>query len=164
MRTLNRLTDAMIDQLIDRDAYLARREGLQTERLRLIEQINKANETPDYVSDVRQFLELIKSLKNLIISAKPPERREIVEITTSNRTVDGKHVALEPSNWLKEAQSVLAAYGGDPHRPTYRTGPDLRNQQVTKLGEAQNLYVLASPTSVCTRTPAVLRNSVKRRR
>jgi hypothetical protein len=128
---LERLTDAVVDGLIDRESYLVRKEKLLSEKLMLEERARDALKDAPSRDHLRQFFELIKSLKNLFISALPSDRREIVEIATSNRTVMEKNVRLEPSNWLRTAQNMLSVYSGDPHRSTFRSLPEVQNEQET---------------------------------
>lgn len=45
------------------------------------------------------------------LMANPTKKREIVEIATSNRLVRGKHVYLEPSNWLRDPTTQLLLQG-----------------------------------------------------
>lgn len=133
---LERLTDAVVDQVIDRQTYLKRKEKLLAEKIRLQEQAEKIDTGEDDVANLKRFFELMKSLKNMYIFALPAEKREIVEITTSNRTVANKNVWLEPANWLRAAECAVTAYGGDPHRPTLRRPSPLQDQQLDALVEA----------------------------
>lgn len=65
--------------------------------------------------------------------ANPAEKREIVEITTSNRFVCGKSVCLEPSNWLRDATALLHGLTGPPERTTDRTNPLLSGDRFDHL-------------------------------
>lgn len=127
---LERLTDALIDSLIDRQTFNDRKERLLLERSRLAEAARQTDYEP---GNVRGFLELIKSLAATYEIALPPEKRQITQLATSNRRVAGRNVCLEPSNWLRDAGEVLAGYVGDPHRPTSRNRPELTDQQVKRL-------------------------------
>ena len=84
---------------------------------------------------LRKFLEQVKSLAPLYDSAKPHEKRNIVRWATSNRTVAGKSIAFEPSNWLEAAQFVLAAPYGEGQRPTPRTPTEMLIRRLDELNE-----------------------------
>jgi hypothetical protein len=117
---LQRLADAFIDNMVDQDTYQTRRQALLTATIRLREEIANRRLASRRAPDPRRFFEHMKSLPNLFISVNSAEKREIVEITTSNRSVVGNNVCVEPANWLSEAHSVASVYSGDPYRPTFR--------------------------------------------
>ena len=132
---LDRLTDALLDRMIDNEAYLARKEALMLERRRIEEEIKRAGAAADDPLHVRKFLELAKSLADSFISALPEEKRQIVRDAFSNRAVTGKNVALEPADWVVAVQNALTVYFGDPYRPTSRTHPLEQNDQIVALVE-----------------------------
>jgi len=118
---MEKLTDALIDRLIDDKVFNERKQRLVLEKARLEEQLrNSAAERPN-PDDIRKFLELTKSLAELYDSAIPGEKRQMVESTTSNRTVSGKNVCLEPSNWLSEVKNATGVAFGAPLPDSYRT-------------------------------------------
>lgn len=117
----DRLTDALIDRLIDQDTFAARKKALALERTRIEEmQVAEAkfSWTPE---DLQKYLELVKSLKASYEIGVPEEKRRIIDSAFSNRTVDCKNLYLEPSNWLKEAQNLSLTLCGAPDRCTSRT-------------------------------------------
>ena len=115
------LTDALVDRLIDKAAFNERKATLALEKTRLEDaKANALKNMPD-AKHVRKFLELIKDLACTYVLGNSAEKREIVELATSNRVVSGKSVYLEPANWLSEAELALAALNGDPDRDTSRT-------------------------------------------
>ncbi|RMF34008.1 MAG: recombinase family protein [Alphaproteobacteria bacterium] len=119
---IDRLTDALIDRLIDRDTFARRKETLELELVRLREAKSEAERCTPKPGHVRRFLELVKNLAQTYISADRAEKREIVETTTSNRRVQGKSIIIEPSKWLAEAETAIAGLCGAPRRTTSRTG------------------------------------------
>lgn len=133
---LQRLADAFIDNMVDQDTYQTRRQALLTSTIRLREEIENRRSARNRVPDPRRFFEHMKSLPNLFISADSAERREIVEITSSNRSVVGKNVCVEPASWLSEAHSVASVYSGDPYRPTFRRRLPQDEREVRKLLKA----------------------------
>jgi DNA invertase Pin-like site-specific DNA recombinase len=103
---IDRLTDALVDRLIDRDAFSERRkrlaveeEAMEVERLEMANRAGKA-------AQMRTLAELAKSLCLSHRLADVAEKRRLVEMTTSNRHVREKDVYLEPANWLAEVENT----------------------------------------------------------
>lgn len=132
---LERLTDVMLDGVIDQETYAKRKEALLLERIRVEAILENARNKRSDAWHVEKFLELIKSLVELYRIANPPEKRELVEITTSNRMVAEKNISVEPSNWLTSAEGVLSVYWGAHRRPKSRSSRQVREQQIPKLIE-----------------------------
>jgi site-specific DNA recombinase len=130
---LERLTDAMLARLVDENDFAARKEKLLLEKLQIEEAIKEAEKASQEPSRVQRFLELIKSLATTYVLAKPDEKREIVKMAISNRTVAGKNVYLEPSNWLLQAEIAIAGLTGAPSRPTSRRLPKLQDEHFAVL-------------------------------
>lgn len=120
---LDRLTDALIDRLIDREVFGARRQQLALEEAALDDEQRATGDRRAKALQMRSLIELANNLVQHHRLADAPERRQIVELTTSNRRVFGTNVAIEPSNWLEEAESVPSVTCGDPDRHRDRTGP-----------------------------------------
>lgn len=116
-----RLTDLLIDGTITSDEHSARKRSLTLE-LRTLEE-ERDNATKNHLSgdELAKFLELMKSLVLLHRSAKPAEKRMMVQNCFSNRTVQGKNLCLEPQNWLMLAKNGGDVPDGDPYRHTSRT-------------------------------------------
>lgn len=132
---LDALMDALIERLIDKDAYARKKEALNFD-IRKIKENQRVKTTMDAdQAHLRKFLELVRNLAPLYEMAQPHEKRLIVRLATSNRTVAGKSVCLEPSNWLETAQASLTAPNGAPHRPTSRTSPEVQERQLGALLE-----------------------------
>ena len=119
---LARLTDALIDGLVDRTQFNRRRGALLDERARLQEARDSA---PDSLErSERQVAEIFELAKKASLSyehASDDLRRELIEKTTSNRLVDESDVAVE----LREPFLLLAdarpAAHGPPSRNKVRT-------------------------------------------
>jgi site-specific DNA recombinase len=120
---LDSLTDALVDRVIDNDAYNQRKEKLLLQKTRLGEALENARRKGDVSENIRRFLELARSLNSLYISAKPDEKRQLVEMATSNRTVSEKYPYLEPENWLAMANFAPSVLYCAHSRATNRT-PD----------------------------------------
>ena len=140
---LERLTDAMLDRLIDADTFAARKEKLLLEQRRIEDSIKQAQAASNEPARVQRFLELVKSLAQTYILAKPDEKRQIVQIATSNRTVTGKNIAVEPANWLSQAQIAITGLIGAPYRPTSRTCPKMPERHLISLQAASDADAVA---------------------
>jgi hypothetical protein len=98
---LARLTDLLIDFTITKNEYNDRKRRLTMELVDLKDERQKANEIGLSDQEMTLFLELMKNLARLHISAEPLEKRWMVQNCFSNRTVTGRKLCLEPSNWLQ---------------------------------------------------------------
>ncbi|WP_127520000.1 recombinase family protein [Mesorhizobium sp. Z1-4] len=130
------LTDALLDRLIDKDTFNRRKETLLLEQAELQGKLAEADRQTVSPTQVRSFLERIKSLAEHYVFAQPDEKRQIVEIATSNRTVLGKTVYLEPSNWLRAAQDALAVLECAHSRDNSRRTGKLQKEQYDQLVSA----------------------------
>ncbi len=104
---MERLEDAAIDQIIDKVSFNRRKEKLILEKAALEQEKQKITKKLQNPNTFPGFLELIKSLKTHYEMADLPTKRQIVQMTVSNRTVSSKNVFVEPSNWLKDTQDAL---------------------------------------------------------
>ena len=131
---LERLTDALIDQIIDNETFATRKETVLFEIARLRERQNKEAIPPDE-NDLQRFLELVKSLASNYAMANPVEKRELVQLTTSNRVVTGKNVCLERADWLQKADNSVAVLCGVLHRTKSRSRQEMSTSQIESLIE-----------------------------
>lgn len=99
---IDRLTDALIDRLIDREAFAERRQRLALEEEALDEERRSMGDRRAKAEHMRTLIELANNIVQSHRLAESTEKRQLVEMTTSNRRVYGKDVCLEPSNWLSE--------------------------------------------------------------
>jgi site-specific DNA recombinase len=119
---LNRLTDAFLDGAIDKLLFEQRKTGLLGEQRTLEEQLaHLTRENGEGMDRLQKFLELAGSALLSYELAFPEEKREMVQILTSNRCVNGKNVELEPSLPFREIANRLKDDGCDPHRDRLRT-------------------------------------------
>ncbi len=132
---LDNLMNALIEGLIDNEAYSRKKAGLNFDIRRIKEcQQGSAGKQAEYIY-LEKFLELVKNLGPLYRAANPEEKRLFLSLATSNRTVVSKAAYFEPSNWLGAAHSILAAPVGAPCRPTSRTTPETQLRQLDDLAE-----------------------------
>ena len=86
---LSRLTDALLDELIDKELFETKKAAILAERLHARETRGDLN-SDELVSRVLNFLELAKTLSSSYETAETSEKRQFLKITTSNLWVSGK--------------------------------------------------------------------------
>jgi len=118
---LSRLTDGYVDHVIDRETFITKKEALLFERGQVKSKLSELGESRSEADDLERFLELLKSLAGLYETSDRAEKRQIVELTTSNRTVSRKTICLEPQDWLLTLQNFNADQDGVPTRVASRT-------------------------------------------
>lgn len=123
---LAKLADAYVDEVFDRETYLAKKNEL-TLKLTEVKTKQESNNHNwvDYDRQFKKFLELLKSLYLSYKSGNEEEKREMVKITFSNCIADGKSLSIKLK---KPFQTVLERQpfpSGSPCRATARTFRDL---------------------------------------
>ncbi|RXV64724.1 recombinase family protein [Roseovarius sp. A46] len=98
---LIRLTDLLVDGVITAEEHQTRRRTLSLELSALKEELEHTEKLQLSEAEMQKFLELMKNLAELHISANEHEKRWMVENCFSNRTVIGKEPFLEPNSWLQ---------------------------------------------------------------
>jgi len=147
---LERLEDAAIDQIIDAESFGRRKQKLLLEKAALQKAAREDARFHHDPAVIREFLERLKSLENHYNFADPAEKREIVEIATSNRSVKDKTITIEPSNWLRDTQDALGVFSCAHHRTISRTSEhsdaeDRALKELAKLArspEVEHLFAL----------------------
>jgi hypothetical protein len=132
---LETLADKLIDHVIDDETYQSKRGKLLLQRMDIEERQRKRERSATEPDRVQNFLELVKSLYSTYKIASKREKREIVELATSNRFVSPEYVAIEPRNWLSAVDNAVVVLCGAPHRPTSRNGREMSNVYVEQLIE-----------------------------
>ena len=95
---LDRLTDAYLDQSIDKDTYEGKKRRLLEEKRRIEDEIASLEDpTRAHADDAERILELAKSASLSYEMANTGQRRRILDVLTSNRIVSPNHIAVEPS-------------------------------------------------------------------
>lgn len=107
---MNRLTDAFLDQVIDKGAFEERRVTLIKEMREIDEWIARSRDDPtNQINAATKFLEQARSLQSVYILAKPHAKRDFLNDATSNRFVDGKNVEIQwnpPYEALADRQNL----------------------------------------------------------
>ena len=95
---LDRLTDAYLDQSVDKETYEEKRRRLLKEKRRVEDEIASLDDPArTRVDDAERILELASTASLTYRTANVGEKRRILDCLTSNRTVSPNHVAVEPS-------------------------------------------------------------------
>lgn len=119
---LNRLTDAYLDSVLDRETFEQRKKALLLEKKDLEERREEFQKNGSAVPDrVREFLELAESAWLGYKLGEPEEKRDLLEKLTSNRFVSPKNLMVElkkPFDLIANRQKVA---DGAPRRATDRT-------------------------------------------
>ena len=112
---LTRLTDAYLDQAIDRETFEERKRLLLIDRLE-IEQSKRKLDAPenDVLKSVREIFELANTASRMYVDANRENKRQLLRSVTSNLTVDGKNLAIALSSPLDLIANRRKMAYGDP--------------------------------------------------
>jgi hypothetical protein len=117
---LARLTDAYLDQVIERPLFEERKAALLAERVDVEERLRQLGAPNASVPDrVAEFLELAGSAYQRYKMALTEEKRDLLKIITSNRWVHGKQVELT----LKKPFDLVATRSQNANGGPYRDRP-----------------------------------------
>ena len=140
-----RLTDALIDRLLDRDLFEERQAALLEEKRTLEEQLaNLGAPGSTGAQKLADFLERLDSAYSLYESGTPEEKRELLAKFTSNWLATGKEIDFTP---LPEVQLVAERAKnlfGRVERDGPRTAYSCRLGSGTKRNRFRNLDMLLS--------------------
>jgi DNA invertase Pin-like site-specific DNA recombinase len=116
---LERLTDALVDGLIDRQVFNERRAALLQEQRLLEESLESRTDSSEVVRLAKERLELASVAQWSYRLASRPARRELVILMSSNRSVAGKNVSVEPRfpRGLLEDRAAIAECGHQRNSP-----------------------------------------------
>lgn len=105
---LSRLTDAYIDNAIDKVLFEEKKSKLLIETQGLIDKSKHVVNRKEVVfKKAENYLELVKSFKNSYISGEIAEKRRIVKIVTSNFTIKGKKPVITMKSPFQELANRL---------------------------------------------------------
>ncbi|MEO1220931.1 MAG: recombinase family protein [Pseudomonadota bacterium] len=117
----DRLTDALLDRLIDKAEYQRRMQRLALEEAQLREVIENRVTPAQKAERFRRMCEHLKSLQTSHGLANRFEERQLLEMATANRTVERKNIRLEPREWVSQTHNAVAVLSGAPDTDTERT-------------------------------------------
>jgi hypothetical protein len=119
---LNRLTDAYLDQTLDKNMFEERKKALLLEQKGVEENLSDLNRrNAEHPKRLEQFLELSGTAWLSYQLAFPEEKREMLEIVTSNRAVNAKTLDLEPSLAYRAVVNRFKIVDSPPARDIPRT-------------------------------------------
>jgi site-specific DNA recombinase len=102
---LAKLADAYMDEVFDRATYFAKKNELVLKQQDIREQLKSlTSDNNESLQEFQKFLELLKSVYLSYKKGKPEEKREMVKITFSNCTAEGKSLTIKLK---KPLQAVL---------------------------------------------------------
>src|SRR5665213_1681786 len=110
---LTRLTDAYIDQMIDKEVFEARKQGLLGERRNLLDHIAAISIDNLPKNNAFKKLELGNAAYSGYISGNTPERRGIIDQVTSNLVANGNNPAITLKSPYQEIVNWRKAQNGD---------------------------------------------------
>ena len=118
---LDRLTDAFVDRVIDRETMSKRREEYLLEVKALEAKKEELGKSGSELRHLLRFFELLNDVAALYKIALAHEKREMVELVTSNLSASSESLSAEPSFWVRVAEIASAAPLGCHCRATFRT-------------------------------------------
>lgn len=119
---LDRLTDAYLDEAIERELFDHKKASLLLEKKRLEERLSNLKNNPGSIVQVLEdFLELAGSAYLRHEMALPEEKRDLLKDLTSNCIVDGKNVSMELKLPFNDVAGRMKYSNGAPFRDRPRT-------------------------------------------
>ncbi len=119
---LMKLTDAYVDGLLDKEAYLQRREAFLLEKKNWMDRRTALeNGAASIPERLKKFLEFTNSLYFQYKTGTTTEKREILKIATSNRWVDARKIDFSLSLPFSLIANRADESNGGPYRDTGRT-------------------------------------------
>ncbi len=141
---LDRLTDAYIDRLIDKETFESRKETILLDRKTLEEKIGQPKAA--VVDRLTKFLGLAGDAHLLYQTTLPDEKRDLVKTLTLDRTLTGKTVVVALKTPFPEVANRYVFESSSP----YRDRPRTLDAMLDKL----MAWFLAKPTVSFEVTPA----------
>ena len=117
---LDRLTDAYLDRVIDRETFEERKNSCLMERMGLdcrTAELRDNNGT----NTLESVFELAESASESYKLALPEQKRDLLKILTSNRLVEQKNVTIEFNMPFREIANRVSVPNGSPFRDEVRT-------------------------------------------
>ncbi len=143
---LNRLTDAYLDQALDKTMFEERKKGLLLEQ-KTVEEVlgNLSRSSSQHPKRLEQFLELAGTAWLSYQLAFPEEKREMLNIITSNRLANGKSLDLEPALAFRGIVNRFKNSDGAPARAIPRIWDTILEElaALNTRGELPDLSVIS---------------------
>ena len=122
---LNKLADAYVDEVFDKETYLQKKNKIILEQQQIRQQLQRiTTDSNEIINQVEEFLELLNKAYLSYKLGQPEEKRHLVKITTSNFGVEQKSVSIK----LKKEFEIVAERPRFPvGSPTLATSRTLKN-------------------------------------
>jgi site-specific DNA recombinase len=119
---LDKLADAVIDGLIDKEVYNRKKQKVIEERIEIQTKIDQLNEDHEgKANQVNQFLELLNSLNIQQNQPNLTDLADIVNFSTSNIFFNGKNVEIQTLPPFTQVIESKKSLYGEPYRDNSRT-------------------------------------------
>ncbi len=119
---LAKLADAYMDEVFDRETYFAKKNELVIKRQEMKEKLQSiSTKNTDFSTEFGEFLELLKTVYLSYKLGSEREKREMVQITFSNCTAEGKSLIIKLKKPLQVVLEREKFPVGSPQLATDRT-------------------------------------------
>lgn len=144
---LTKLADAYVDEVFDKETYFVKKNELILKQKEIDEKLEaKSRGDADWHKQFEEFLELLKSVYLSYKSGNEEEKREMVKITFSNCTAEGKSLLIKLKKPLQTVLERERCPIGSPTLATTRTLSALISQLLKYFKtEAKNQDISLSP-------------------
>jgi len=141
---LDRLIDSHLEGLLEVAVFVTKKSALLSEINRLEGDLDSLKDESSHpLTKLQRCFELAKTALLTYDSGNSDQKRRLVEIVSSNRSVFGKNVVVEPSNPFRLLQNRPPVPEGVPPRDPVRT---LLRWFMTKDGMGFDPFVLDVPS------------------
>lgn len=141
---LAKLADAYVDEVFDKETYLDKKNELVVKQQEIRDKLDRAAAgNLNALKEFEKFIELVNSVCLSYKRGNREQKREMVQIATSNFSVEGKSVLIKLKKPFETVFEREVFPAGSPHRATSRTFEDLfrkllsvfKNEVIAKSGE-----------------------------
>lgn len=137
---LEKLADAYMDGVFDRETYACRKNTLMSERIEILEMTARLEENAEEnTARMKDFLELAKSAYLSFKSANGEERRELIETVSSNIVANGKNLIIKLKPPFDRVHDRTGGLSGGPYRDTSRTLSALLSQLLSFFSKDETI-------------------------
>jgi DNA invertase Pin-like site-specific DNA recombinase len=136
----NNLLNALLKGTIDDETYKSKLKELKIAEMSLKEESERRSTSTLNRRYYAKFLEHAQNLANTYVSALKHEKRQLVELCFSNKSISGRTPLFEPRMWLVEAVNLSNGPYGGLYDATNRSGSQfpepVTNSHITELVDA----------------------------
>ena len=119
---LARLTDALLDGLIDQSTFTARKSEVIAKQAEVNSQLAALDRDHELIPQrLAAFLDLIQKPQAVFAGASTDDKRELVSILTANRLASPGNVEITLAEPFRTFANWSSTLTGAPHRKTLRT-------------------------------------------